>query len=86
MSPEDAIRWGVFDRLIEAPRKQRAKYGKRREVSQSDRAVTCRARNREHARATRVRKRIFREVNYTIYKEKCVINAHTNGNHGLPLD
>eukprot|EP00981_Chlorochromonas_danica_P007545 scaffold1769_cov164-Ochromonas_danica.AAC.18 len=62
MTPEDAIRWGVFDRLIEAPRKQRAKYGKRREVSHSDRAVTCRARNREHARATRVRKRIFREI------------------------
>lgn len=62
LTPADAIRHNVHCLLLEAPRKLREKYGKRREISSNERVLTCRARNREHAKATRMRKRIFREV------------------------
>eukprot|EP01031_Cornospumella_fuschlensis_P030237 gene30237-36542_t len=62
LSACDAIRLNIHHLLIHAPRKPREKYGKRKELTSTDRLLVCRERNREHAKSTRVRKRIFREI------------------------
>ncbi len=62
LTPHDAIRYNVHNLLLQAPRKQREKYGPRREIDVDERILTNRERNREHAKATRTRKRIFKEV------------------------
>ncbi len=67
LTADNAISLGIHYMLLDAPRKPREKYGKRREISPTDRTNTCRERNREHAKSTRVRKRIFREVSWIPY-------------------
>lgn len=47
---------------IQVPRKCRGKYGKRRVLSDDARLELSRDRNKEHARATRKRRRIFEAV------------------------
>jgi hypothetical protein len=73
LTPDDCIHYDIHLLLIQAPRKLREKYGKRKEISEFDRTYTCRERNREHAKATRVRKRIFREVKISIMRMIMII-------------
>ena len=44
------------------PKKKRQKYGKRRVLSEKDRLELSRDRNKEHARSTRKRRRIFESM------------------------
>lgn len=67
ITAKDAIHLNIHHLLLQAPRKYRMKYGRRREVSEKERTVTNRVRNREHARATRMRRKIFKEVRKTIH-------------------
>ena len=46
----------------QVPRKSREKYGKRRILSESARLELSRGRNKEHARSTRKRRRIFEAI------------------------
>jgi hypothetical protein len=43
---------------LQAPRKTRVKYGKRKEISPLERAELNRERNREHAKSTRMRRKV----------------------------
>jgi len=82
LTPRDAIRFQVHELLLKAPRKVREKYGPRREIEADERILTNRERNREHAKATRTRKRIFKEVsdNYSIKLLIVWQDIITNGN------
>lgn len=62
LSVADVLNLHLHPLLLQAPKKVRGKYGKRREVSTAQREALTRERNRDHARATRKRRRIFREV------------------------
>ena len=62
ITAREAVRLNIHHLLLQAPRKYRMKYGKRREISDKERTMTNRQRNREHARATRMRRKIFKEV------------------------
>eukprot|EP01041_Mallomonas_annulata_P001097 gene1096-2131_t len=55
----DTVRLGIMADLEQAPRKVRRKYGKRKVLSEEQRAELSRERNREHARSTRRRKKVF---------------------------
>ena len=48
--------------ILSAPRKVRAKYGKRRLLSEEERVEQARSRNREHAKSTRQRRKVFEAV------------------------
>lgn len=62
ITPELAIHYGIHELLLSAPKKPRLKYGPRRLQGEDERQFLNRERNREHAKATRIRKKIFREV------------------------
>jgi hypothetical protein len=62
LSAQEALDLNIQEQLLSAPRKPRTKYGKRKVISAEERAAINKERNREHARATRMRKRIFKEV------------------------
>jgi hypothetical protein len=62
LTAEEAVDMDIVAKLLTVPRKSRKKYGQRREVSHEERAAISRERNREHASATRRRKKIFQEV------------------------
>lgn len=62
LSASEAIALDIQQQLLLAPKKQRTKYGKRTHLSEEQRLALSRQRNREHARATRLRKKIFKQV------------------------
>ncbi len=66
LSAQDALDLNIQEQLLRAPRKPRTKYGKRKVVSAEERVAVNKERNREHARATRMRKRIFKEVVFAV--------------------
>ena len=63
LSPQEIIRRGLMKRLKFAPKKVRGKYGPRKDLTAEERKNLSKERNRVHARATRMRKKIFKEVN-----------------------
>ena len=58
----DALRLDLLAFLEAAPRKERKKYGKRKTLSVSERSEIARQRNREHAKATRERRKVFAQI------------------------
>jgi hypothetical protein len=68
ISAQEAVMIGIDKILLQAPKKHRAKYGPRREISSSYREEQTRERNREHAKATRKRRKLFREVIFKRYR------------------
>jgi hypothetical protein len=62
ISAKDAIKYNIHRLLLNCPRKSREKYGPRKEVDEDERLTTNRERNREHAKATRLRRKIFKQV------------------------
>ncbi len=60
--------------LEKVPRKPRSKYGKRKKLTLQERAERLKQRNREHAKATRDRKKIFN----TILRSKVLNNFPGN--------
>jgi len=48
--------------LSQCPKKERVHYGKRKQVSETERKNITRIRNRLHAQHTRLRRKIFSEV------------------------
>jgi hypothetical protein len=58
----EAIELDIQHQLLFAPKKPRTKYGKRSNLTPEERLALSRRRNREHARATRLRKKIFKQV------------------------
>ena len=48
--------------LMEAPKKPRIKYGKRKPISKEEKLAVQKERNREHARSTRERQKLFKKV------------------------
>jgi hypothetical protein len=62
LSAQDCIRLNVHHLLLSCPRKFREKYGPRKDKTEYDRILTNRERNREHARSTRMRRKVFRQV------------------------
>ena len=47
---------------VQAPRKQRCQYGKRKDLPLADRQALNRERNKEHAKSTRQRRKVFETV------------------------
>lgn len=62
VSPEEVIQSNIMDFLKLAPRKHRSKYGPRKAMTAEERRELSKERNRVHAKATRMRKRIFKKV------------------------
>ena len=62
LSAVDALRLDLMDFLESAPRKERKRYGKRKKLSISERSEIARQRNREHAKATRERRKVFAQI------------------------
>lgn len=62
ISLEEIYELGIQDLIIRAPKKSRKKYGPRREVTGEEKKLVNRERNKEHAKATRLRKKIFKKV------------------------
>eukprot|EP01036_Dinobryon_divergens_P033250 gene33250-42994_t len=62
LSASEAIELDIQHQLLFAPKKPRTKYGKRSNLTPEERLALSRRRNREHARATRLRKKIFKQV------------------------
>ncbi len=56
---EDARQLGIVSLLQNLPRKERTKYGKRKKLSNDEKKVLTKERNREHARSTRTRKKMI---------------------------
>ncbi len=56
---EDARQLGIVSLLQNLPRKERTKYGKRKKLSDDEKRVLTKERNREHARSTRTRKKMI---------------------------
>lgn len=54
--------------LLKAPKTPRQRYGPRHELSAAERSALSKTRNREHARATRQRKKVFDQVHKQIGK------------------
>jgi hypothetical protein len=79
ITPTMAMEYGIQDLLLSAPKKPRIKYGPRRFQGEDERQYLNRERNREHAKATRIRKKIFREVKKSdsiimpMYLKLCII-------------
>jgi hypothetical protein len=67
LSPGLANTYGVDRMLVDAPKKERKKYGKRRDVEIAERTLTNRERNREHAKSTRLRKKVFQKVSLLLF-------------------
>mmetsp|Transcript_2738 Transcript_2738/g.3773 ORF Transcript_2738/g.3773 Transcript_2738/m.3773 type:complete len:302 (-) Transcript_2738:1895-2800(-) len=62
LTAEEAIQLNIQHHLLYAPKKQRTKYGKRVALTADERAALCRQRNREHAKATRLRRKLFKQI------------------------
>jgi hypothetical protein len=62
LTAQEARALNIEQLLLLAPKKPRTKYGKRRSVSAEERAELSRQRNKEHARATRLRRKLFQKV------------------------
>ncbi len=56
---DDARQLGIASLLQDLPRKERTKYGKRKKLSNDEKRVLTKERNREHARSTRTRKKMI---------------------------
>jgi hypothetical protein len=63
ITAKEAQDLNLMDDLQNAPTKPRSKYGPRKSLSKQEREQITRDRNREHAKATRIRKRMFKKVN-----------------------
>ncbi len=74
ITPEMAFHYEIHDLLLSAPKKPRIKYGPRRVQGETERQSLNRERNREHAKATRIRKKIFREVSSVVLVQ--IIHVH----------
>eukprot|EP01038_Epipyxis_sp_PR26KG_P010703 gene10703-14371_t len=63
-SMDEIIRYNILETLKRAPKKPRNKYGIRNKgkISEAEKNQISKERNREHARATRTRKRLFKEI------------------------
>ncbi|CAM9603650.1 unnamed protein product, partial [Discosporangium mesarthrocarpum] len=59
----------VLGLLQKLPRTERTKYGKRKNLSAEERSELTKKRNREHARATRQRKKMISEALDTLQKK-----------------
>lgn len=62
LTASEVISLQLMDELQDAPRKPRTKYGQRKALTDYERLQQTRERNREHAKFTRVRKRLFKKV------------------------
>ena len=62
ISAVQAIDLDIMKKLATAPKKNREKYGPRRKLTEAERLEVSRSRNREHARATRTRRKIFKKL------------------------
>ncbi len=56
---DDARQLGIASLSQDLPRKERTKYGKRKKLSNAEKKVLTKERNREHARSTRTRKKMI---------------------------
>ena len=61
--PNEVVQCNIMESLMHVPKKSREKYGPRKNLTVEERLELGRQRNREHARATRLRKKIFKKVN-----------------------
>ena len=68
VSAEDALRLNLLPHLMEAPIKERTKYGPRRNLTAQERADQLKERNKQHARHTRRRRRVFKIVAMAIQR------------------
>lgn len=59
----DVIDLNIENKILQCPKTQRTKYHKRKGLSDDEKLKLTRQRNREHARATRLRRKIYQEVN-----------------------
>jgi hypothetical protein len=59
LTAAEVVRLDIMKDLNQAPRKCRKKYGKRQKLTEEEKADQSRERNREHARSTRKRKKLF---------------------------
>lgn len=65
--------------LNQAPRKPRGKYGPRKKLTSQEKMQLSKERNREHARATRLRKRVFKEVDITqLFQQKLCFLSYSS--------
>lgn len=62
LSAQEAVQLNVQSKLLAAPKTPRKKYGKRKFISKEERYQVQKERNKMHARATRCRRKIFKEV------------------------
>mmetsp|Transcript_38096 Transcript_38096/g.68900 ORF Transcript_38096/g.68900 Transcript_38096/m.68900 type:complete len:381 (-) Transcript_38096:233-1375(-) len=62
LTVEDARQLEILDLLANLPRKERTKYGKRKEMTKEEKSELTKVRNREHARSTRKRKKIIMDA------------------------
>ncbi|CAM9330928.1 unnamed protein product [Phaeothamnion confervicola] len=62
LSPQDARQLDILDLLLSLPRKERTKYGKRKNLTAEERVEQTKRRNREHARSTRKRKKLIMDA------------------------
>ena len=58
----DALKLDLMSFLEAVPRRERVKYGKRRNLSSQEKAEVAKLRNREHAAATRERRKIYAQI------------------------
>ena len=65
-SVEELLEYNVIEELMAAPKKPREKYGARikNQMSQKEQHVLNKERNREHAKSTRLRRKIFAKVSF----------------------
>ena len=59
---KDIIDLNLENKILQCPTKQRTKYHKRKGLSADEKLKINRQRNREHAKATRIRRKIYKEV------------------------
>jgi hypothetical protein len=62
VTAKEVVDTGMMKDLVGAPTKPRKKYGPRRPLTDEERMEITKQRNREHAKATRIRKRLFKQV------------------------
>lgn len=75
LSAREAVEIGVDRLLLKAPRKVREKYGPRRNMTQKQRDDQLKERNRCHAKATRMRRRLFRLIDARVDKFRSACKA-----------
>ena len=74
LSASECIDLDLYRFLESIPRRKRSKYGKRRiNQSNAERSEITKSRNREHAKATRDRRKVFTQI---IEKSLLVSNRH----------